>query len=78
MCSDFIFVRVATTVQSNTTSTSLNVCCRGGRISEIVLFYFISIYCIAFYFIIEQYTRGFQWMLFGKVCGIHVYYINPL
>ena len=38
--------------------------------------YFISISCILFYFIIEQYTRGFQWMLFGKVCDIHVFYIN--
>ena len=80
MCSDFIFVRVVSTVQSNTTSTSLSykcyVSCRGRRISEIIVFYFISIYCILFHFITEQYTRGFQWMLFEKVCGIHVYYIN--
>jgi hypothetical protein len=41
--------------------------------------YLRSLYFIlflVFYFIIEQYIRGFQWMLFGKVCGIHVYYIN--
>jgi len=48
MCGDFIFVRVVSTVQSNMTSTSISykcyVCCRGRRISEIILFYFNSFY----------------------------------
>jgi len=54
MCSDFIFVRVVSTVQSNTTSTSLSdkcyVCCRHRRISEIIVFYFNFLYFILFYY----------------------------
>lgn len=70
MRDNFIFIRVVRTMHLNTTNTPLSdecyMCCRGRRISEL----------FSFYFIIEQYTRDFQWIPFWKVCGIHLYYFN--